>query len=255
MPMPSRASAVPALLPPSKSLSSIRWACEPMLVPPRRCNTARTDIDRPQPTRHRACPGFHRPSTSPSFSRARDVHTERVSRRRSVPCTTHTQRSSVAGPHVPTPSIAQNPSTSFCSCESAAQRGDPTSRSGFSSFRHSRALKTVSFLVEVIASSELQGSAEPQVKASCPHSEPSGPKISATCVSVWPRAVINRPSSSICLLRNASMSISATMSTTAGTSIGITIGTDSGAAALCPLEDEAPPSTRRLTPGASVSGS
>ena len=66
----------------------------------------------PPPSLHQACPGFHGSSTSLSFSRARGVRAEGIFHRRSVSCTTHTQKSDVAFPHVPAPSIAQNHSTS-----------------------------------------------------------------------------------------------------------------------------------------------
>ena len=96
----------------SWSLSSTLWACGAVLVRPHRSTTARIDIGRPPPARHQACPGSHVSSTSPSFLHARGVHAKRISPHRSVSCATLTQRSSVACPHVPTPSIVLNPSLS-----------------------------------------------------------------------------------------------------------------------------------------------
>ena len=68
--------------------------------------------------------------TTHSFSLVRCAHAERISRRRFGPCTTHTQRSSAAGPDVPTPSISRNLSPG----SAAAQRGNPTNKCGFSCF-------------------------------------------------------------------------------------------------------------------------
>ena len=113
-------------------LSSILWACEPVLVPPHRSTTARRDIGRPPPAQHQACPGSHVSSTSPSFLLARGVHAERISHHRSVSWyISHTKVKCC----MPSRASALHRSESFakfCNCENAAHRGDPTSRSGIS---------------------------------------------------------------------------------------------------------------------------
>ena len=88
-------------------------------------------------------PGMSRISRiihTPNFSRARGVRAERIFHRRSVSCTTHTKDRCCC---IPSRASAHHRSESldkFCSRENAAQRGDPTSESVFSSTKHSRAL-------------------------------------------------------------------------------------------------------------------
>ena len=60
----------------------------------------------------------------------------------------------------------------FCNCENAAHRGDPNKQEWHLVRLTLTGSQTVSFLVEVMPSTEIHGSAAPQVKTSCPHSEP-----------------------------------------------------------------------------------
>ena len=170
----------------SWSLSSTLWACGPALVRPHRSTTARTDIGRPPPARHQACPGSHVSSTRPSFLHAWGVHADRFSRHRSVSCTIHLthKRSSVPCPHVPTPSIVLNPSVSSATVRTLRHRGDPTSRSGISFVCHSRALRrSVSLLKSCLARRSMAVPGRKSKRRTRTANRP-GPKISATSVSV-----------------------------------------------------------------------
>ena len=105
MPMPSRASAV------QRSATFMEFVIHPVSL---RTSAGPSTSEHHSPNGHwspttRTTPGLSRITRDiPSFLHARGVHEERISRHRSDSCTTHTQRSSVACPHVPTPSTVRN---------------------------------------------------------------------------------------------------------------------------------------------------
>ena len=114
----------------------------------------------------------------------------------------------------------------FYSCENAAQRGDRTSTSDFSSIRLMRSASLLKSY-PVRKSIAVPGRKTNRLALTVNR---LGHEISATCVSVCPRAAINM------LRSKQSLNVHViSTSTTAGTSIGIATGTDSTYAALCSL--------------------
>ena len=113
---------------------------------------------------------------------------------------------------MPAPSIVLNPSLSSANCESAAHREWHLVRSTRTGSQ------TISFLVDVIPSTDIHFSAGPQVKTSCPHSESSRTEdLSHVCFGLAQSSHQHAKLLHL-LLKQSSMSMSAAMSTTAGTS-------------------------------------
>ena len=92
-------------------------------------------------------------------------------------------------------------------------------------------------------------------KTSCPHSEPSWTEnLSHVCSGLAQSSHQHANLPHLLLKQSLDVHVSRYVHDSQNVN-GHRLGTDSGAAVLCPLEDDAPPSTRRRTSRASISGS